>query len=155
MKIIDIFNHKNGFEIIKDNPIWEEIESTFNSCNLELGIDKPKTIKSYISIRFNQLGWADRVKINPTSNLTINFTKNYVGICFQIGNVARTYADLLKIMYMYQNEIIKVGIFIVPSTNASKLMGMNYANYGRLVKEFILFKDIVIAPTVILSLSNS
>jgi len=86
--------------------------------------------------------------------LTITFLKKKVGICFQIGNVARTYADILKLSQLNKKGIIDVGVIIVPHKNESKLMGANYAQFERLVKELAQFKEIVPTPIIVIGLSN-
>lgn len=61
---------------------------------LTFGRDNPKYIKSVVSEKdLMEKGWADRVRIVASTNLTINYMKNKVGVCFQLGNVARMYAD--------------------------------------------------------------
>ena len=120
---------------------------------MSFGKDFPKEIKAKVSERFNQNGWADKVKVG-NSNLTVSFVKSKVGVCFQIGNVARTYADILKLASLNQKGIIDVGIIIVPHKLESKLMGANYAQFDRLAKELNQFIDIVPCPILVLGLSN-
>jgi len=102
MKICDQYDHCNGLKVIQNiEGIFKEIKAIFTHKNLIFGTTSPKEIKTKISDRFNQRGWADDVKVCK-SNLTINFMKSKVGVCFQTGNVARTYADILKLCLLHK-----------------------------------------------------
>jgi len=154
MKISDKYSHHKGFEKVQNkNGVFQEILEIVTDKNIVFGINGPKEIKTRINEKFNQRGWADKVKIGH-SNLTISFLKAKVGVCFQIGNVARTYADILKLSQLNMKGTIDVGIIIVPQKLESKKMGTNYAQFDRLAKELAQFKDIVSAPILVIGLSN-
>ena len=131
----------------------EEIKEILAHSGLTLGKNRPSQIKSKISERFNDRGWADKVRVGKTK-LTISFLKSNVGVCFQIGNVARTYADILKLTALNKRGIIDVGVMIVPHKLESKLMGANYAQFDRLTNELGQFKEIISTPILVLALSN-
>jgi hypothetical protein len=154
MKICDQYNHHNGLEEIQNkNGIIDEIRALITDGKLIFGKNPPKEIKTRINEKFNQKGWADKVKVG-NSNLTISFMKSKVGVCFQIGNVARTYADILKLSQLNKKNIIDAGVIIVPHKLESKLMGTNYAQYDRLAKELSQFSDIILTPILVIGLSN-
>ncbi len=154
MKIDNLFSIHDGEKILKSNQlIWDEIQYVINESNLTFFKGCSPEIKKKISISFNKLGWADTVKIKPT-NLSINYIKRKVGVCFQLGNVARTYADLLKIQVFFQKKLIDVGVLIVPLKNYSKKIGSNIAQFERLREEIILFDQIITLPLVIIGLST-
>lgn len=154
MKICSLYNHHNGLERTKEKEgLYSEIEFILSESNLIFGVTSPREIKRVIGDRFNNKGWADKVKIG-NSNLTISFLKTSIGICFQIGNVARTYADILKLCQLNKMGVIEVGIIIVPHKIESKKMGTNYAQFDRLENELIQFKDIVSIPILLVGLSN-
>ncbi|MCD7963783.1 MAG: hypothetical protein LUF90_09640 [Rikenellaceae bacterium] len=117
------------------------------------GEKSPSEIKKLIGNGFNSKGWADNVKVD-NSNLTVNFVKDGVGVCFQIGNVARTYADILKLMHLHNKGKIEIGVMIVPAPSASKTLGANYARYDRLARELNLYKDIITVPILAIGLTN-
>jgi len=154
MKICDQYDHRKGLATIQaKSNLLQELISILTCKDMSFGKDFPKEIKAKVSERFNQNGWADKVKVG-NSNLTVSFVKSKVGVCFQIGNVARTYADILKLASLNQKGIIDVGIIIVPHKLESKLMGANYAQFDRLAKELNQFIDIVPCPILVLGLSN-
>ena len=154
MKIINYYDHLRGLQSVKyKKDLFEEIKQILTINNLRFGYNQPKEIKQIVSDRFNEKGWADKVRVG-NSKLTISFVKSKVGVCFQIGNVARTYADILKLSQLYKTQIIDVGIIIVPNNPESKKMGANYANFNRLSNELNHFKDIVPIPILVIALSN-
>jgi len=154
MKICDLYSHRKGLEKVKQYPDeWKEIRSAINSSELAFGLNAPKDIKRKVSDRLNQKGWADKVRVG-NSKLTISFLKSRIGVCFQIGNVARTYADILKLSQLHKKGVIEAGVIIVPHKIESKKMGANYAQYHRLSNELAHFIDIVKAPILVVGLSN-
>lgn len=154
MKICDQYNHHEGLEIIQiRDGLFKEVMEILTNKNLIFGTSPSKEIKSRISEGFNKKGWGDKVKIG-NSNLTISFLKSKIGVCFQIGNVARTYADILKLNQLNKKGIIDAGIIIVPHKLESKKMGANYAQFDRLAKELAQFSDIIPVPILVLGLSN-
>lgn len=154
MKIFDQYDHLKALKLIQDKNLYRELIDIVSLAGLSFGEKRPNEIKSIIGYRFDEKGWADRVKI-VTSNLTISYKKSGIGVCFQIGNVARTYADILKLMALHQKSIIEVGVIIVPGKEESKILGANYASYERLERDVILYKDIITVPVLVIGLSNN
>jgi len=153
VKIFKTDSFNNAFDLILKKDIWIEIESILNEPNLKFKKNSSRKIKTEINRKFNEKGYSDRIRILNT-RLTISFIKSKVGICFQIGNVARTYADILKLSYLINNRLIDVGVIIVPMSEESKLLGTNYAKYERLFDELKLFKDVIKLPILLIGLSN-
>lgn len=156
MKIGEKYSHLSAFDIIIKKPsIFQEIENAFNDYNLSFVRGSTSKIKRQVSISMNNLGWADNIKLGKNkSNLTINFLKSRVGLCFQLGNVSRTYADILKICHLGDEEIIDVGVIVVPHSVESRKLGTNYPSFDRLKQEMILFKNIINTPILIIGLTN-
>lgn len=154
MKICDRYEHQKALILLEQKIGFSEIASIIEVPGLMFGRDNPKYIKSVISERFNEKGWADRVKVAPSAKITISFMKNNVGVCFQLGNVARMYADLLKLETLGLDNKIDVGIIALPDALESSKLGANYARYDRLIKELKVFSRIFTLPMVVLSLSN-
>jgi hypothetical protein len=154
MKLFDQFDHLKALKLVQDKNLYRELIEIVSLDNLSFGKKRPNEIKNIIGDRFDEKGWADKVKV-VTSNLTISFKKSGIGVCFQIGNVARTYADILKLMALHQKGAIEVGAIIVPGTKESKILGANYASYERLEREIILYKEIIAVPLLVIGLSNN
>lgn len=86
--------------------------------------------------------------------MTISFLKDKIGLCIQLGNVSRTYADILKLNYLGHNGKISAGVIIVPGVLETKKLGANYARFDRLSREIELFSEIIETPILVLSLSD-
>ncbi|MBK9636724.1 MAG: hypothetical protein IPO63_02505 [Bacteroidetes bacterium] len=154
MKICDTYSHLNASEKInRKNNLMEELEEILTDNTITFGLNRPDEIKSNISKRFNHNGWADKIRVG-NSRLTINYLKNKVGVCFQLGNVARTYADILKLAQLGKKNVIDIGVIVVPHKIESKKMGANYAQYDRLASEIKHFEDIIHTPILVIGLSN-
>jgi len=154
MKIIEECSYNNGILILKQNvSLYNEIKTVLTDRSLYFGKGVSREIKKSISFKLNTFGWADRVRLSP-SRLTINFMKQEIGLCLQLGNVARLYADILKLQYLYNKNTIIVGIIAVPVKIEGNKIGSNHAQYERLVKEIKLFKDIITLPIVCFGLET-
>lgn len=154
MKICDTYSHLYASDkLAAKEGIYSEIEQILTDNNLVFGQKRPKQIKSVIADKFNSKGWADKTRVG-TSRLTISFLKGKVGICFQLGNVARTYADILKLSQLGKKNVIDIGVIIVPHKIESKKLGANYAQYDRLSAEIRHFQDIINVPILVIGLSN-
>ncbi|MFT5723044.1 MAG: hypothetical protein ACI9JN_000149 [Bacteroidia bacterium] len=153
MKISNYYSSRIGDTVLKTKQCHIEIQQAIESCPYKLKKGAPADIKKHIVNNLTALTWADKVKVG-NSRLTINFLKDKIGVCFQIGNVARTYADILKLNYLYHHGIIEVGVIIVPHGLESKMLGANYASFERLKKEIILFQNEIVLPVVIYGISN-
>lgn len=154
MKICNTYSHKNAESILKDKPgILEELKYVMNFDDLKFSRGNNLFIKKEISKRFIKSSWIDNVPVKR-SKLTINFVKDKVGVCFQIGNVSRTYADILKLCHLHNENVIDVGVIIVPHQIESRIIGTNYAKYDRLEKEIKFFEKILPAPLYLIGLSN-
>ena len=106
MRVSVIHDH-NGAEAIlsEGGGTKRELLNVFTDGHMVLGRTSTYDIKSLIGEKMGDLGWADSVKLKST-NLTVSFMKNKIGVCFQLGNVARSYADLLKLQFLFQEGVI-------------------------------------------------
>lgn len=95
-------------------------------------------------------GWAQRVRVSAETAITITGINNNVGLCLQLGNVARIYADLLKLQAIYLKKTINWGILIVPLKEAALQIGSNIVSFERLKKELSTFKEVITIPLVVL-----
>ena len=154
MKICDTYSHLYAADKLKaKGNVLSEIESILTNGQLIFGKSRPSQIKASVSSQFNEKGWADKIRVGQ-SRLTISFLKAKVGVCFQLGNVARTYADIMKLSQLGKKNVIDVGVIIVPHKIESKKLGANYAQYDRLSAEINHFEDIINTPILVIGLSN-
>ena len=153
MKPCDTYSHLNALEIIKNRGVYLEIHNCMNQESVLIEKGNPLYINKSIEDYFNSMGWADDIKLK-NSKLSINFLKSRVGVCVQFGNVARMYADILKLGYLFNEEIIDAGVICVPHQIESKMLGANYARFDRLRTEIKLFHKIINVPILVIGLSN-
>jgi len=153
MKVCDYYSHMDAKNIISGKNLFDEISNCLTIDNLFFARGNPARIKKEVGNKFNAQGWADRINLK-NSNISINFLKFKIGVCLQIGNVARMYADILKLYYLYDEGIIDVGVVCVPHQLESAKLGANYARYDRLKKELKLFGKIIQVPVLVICLSN-
>lgn len=153
MKIYDQHDHLNAFKLIQERNLYPELIDIMTTPDILFGEKSPSEIKKIIKDQFNLQGWADNVPL-ASSNLTVNFIKNKTCVCFQLGNVARTYADILKLMQLHHIGKIEMGVIFVPSPAASKTLGKNYARYDRLARELDMWKGIINVPILAIGLTN-
>ncbi len=97
-------------------------------------------------------GWSGEFAVAQGSDITITSVKNHVGLCIQTGNMARLYADMIKLQTLYLNNAIKSAVMVVPSAPVAKLLGSNVAQAKRLERELEIFKKAYHVPTLIFSL---
>ena len=78
-----------------------------------------------------------------------------IALCLQTGNMARFYADLLKLQAQFLDEKINAAIYIVPMKDAAKRMGQNMANFERMISELKnLFDRVITVPIIILGFND-
>lgn len=97
-------------------------------------------------------GWSSEVIVSKGSDMTITSMKDGVGLCLQTGNMARMYADLMKLQTLYLDDAIKAAAIVVPSNPTAKLLGSNVADAKRLERELSIFKKAYSVPTVVFGL---
>lgn len=155
MRVVETFSHLQALDIVRArNSVWDEITQVLEKPEIQFGHDSTSEIKSMIAESFNRIGWADRVRVHRSTRLTVSFAKDRVGLCVQLGNVARTYADILKLELLNDRGVIDVGVIVVPDHIASKSLGANYARFDRLTQELDLFVNIVAVPVLVVGISN-
>lgn len=98
----------------------------------------------------NSKSWSLNAKVIAGSQITISAANNNCGIAVQTGNVARIYADLIKLCLMMKNKRIKTAFVLVPFKSLAKKWGSNTANFERVVQELKLFKKVINTPLVII-----
>lgn len=134
--------------------IINEVVQIIKSVDLELGKYKSARLKDAFLSKLRDKNWSSEMRLDEISKISITSVKNYVGLCLQIGNVARTYADMLKLQTLYTNKHIKAGIIIVPVNRASKKLGINIASLERLARELEIFSSTITIPLAVIGFNN-
>ena len=153
MKTI-IYNYRCGNEIIPSD-ITESVISVIEGLDYSLGKYDINRFKKDLSDQLKIQGWSGKVNLSVKSSISITSILKNVGLCTQTGNMARMYADLIKLQALYMDEKIKAAIFVLPTKECANSFGGNVANYDRLLNELtIIFSKVITVPMVIVGFDN-
>jgi hypothetical protein len=141
-------DHNNALQVLSKTHI-NDIDQTISNCRIKCRKGNIPIIRDKLHANLMNIGWSPEVQIDPNSRISITSIKNNIGLCIQTGNMARMYADLLKLQTVFLNNIINGGAFIVPLKNSAKIMGDNIAHYERLINELEIFKNVITIPLLI------
>lgn len=150
MKCFD-YSHQNGAATIP-NSVLSELKAAIAEVDVPGLSGAGNMIRTGILRRLSECGWSGEFSVDPTiSKTTITSVKAGVGLCIQTGNYARIYADLMKLQKLYLEEKLSVGVLIIPTAPAARLIGDNIVNYGRLETELHVFRKVIHMPLVVLA----
>ena len=142
-------SHKSGDKIVPDTTA-SKIESVLKVCQRPLRRRSATLIRQDILKSLRKEGWSDQVRISSKRGLTLTAKKGKTALCLQTGNMARFYADLLKLQAQFIDEKITSAIYVLPTRNAAIVMGENIANYERLTAELTnTFSKVITVPLLI------
>lgn len=109
-------------------------------------------IRSQLLLKLKAKGWSAKVPVHRELDISITSMRDGVGLCLQTGNMARMYADLIKLQTLYLNNAISSAIIILPSQPLALLLGENIAQAHRLERELEVFRKAYHAPTLLIAL---
>lgn len=144
------YNYRSGQQIIPNELINGVIQSIED---FDYGIDR-YAIRSFnkdLMAKLHNRGWSAGFLLSVYSKITITAIKGKIGLCIQTGNVARVYADLLKLQTLYTEEKINAGIVVLPTKECADSFGKNIANYERFIREMTyVFSKVITIPLLII-----
>ena len=112
----------------------------------------PDDIRDTLVTSLQTSGWSAKTRMSKESGISISSMKGTTGLCMQTGgNMARMYADWLKLQQLYVTGKITCGVMIVPSKPTAKLLGDNIVHASRLVQELAFFNKVIHIPLIIFS----
>jgi hypothetical protein len=152
MRLVDTYSAANGLGFLSSQGQLAVIKKSIESAPPSLTRGSGPSIKAHIETFLADHGWATNVRIDAQRALTINaFHHSGIALQVQVGNIARAFYDLLKLESVVRLQKVKVGVLVVPTKEASRLLGDNLSNFERLSGEHRdLFNSIVNMPLVIL-----
>lgn len=127
-----------------------EAVSSLKKINIKPRKGQARFIREQILRSLWNSGWSDRVTISRTHKITLTGIRGRTGACVQLGNMARFYADLLKLQTCFHNGLIESSIYILPLMTTSKALGSNLVHFERLCKELQLFAPIITLPILVI-----
>ena len=153
MKTI-IYNYRSGIQVVP-HEISEGVIQVIEQLNYSLGKYDIKNFKDDLSDQLKTIGWSGQVRLSSKSSISITSILRNIGLCTQTGNMARMYADLIKLQAMYMDEKIKAAIFVLPTKACANSFGGNVANYDRFLNELTnIFSKVVTIPMVSIGFDN-
>jgi hypothetical protein len=150
---LEKYSFKNAERIVPRHilyPIYWELEKLEHKTNIK----GTSEIRNKIIDLLASQGWSNRVRVAIDTQITITSKFENVGLCLQFGNMARFYADLLKLQLMYVNETIDSAIYILPLKEYSTKLGSNIANFDRFTAELNVFQKIINVPIMVLGIEG-
>lgn len=149
-----IYNYRSGREIIPED-IINGVTQLINGLDYSLGKYEIKNLKDDLSAQLATLGWSGKVSLSSKSNISITAMLKNIGLCTQTGNMARMYADLMKLQALYMDEKIKAAVFVIPTKACANSFGGNVANYERFLNELTnIFSKVITVPMLIIGFDN-
>lgn len=150
---VNVYSHNYG-----DNRISETLKKpvlmSLKNMDIILKKNEAKKIRATILKSLQQQGWSDRVPIEKNSNISITGMNNNIGLCLQLGNMARFYADLLKLELFFEKGNINSAIYILPNKDAATVLGVNMVNFERLTQELDFYRNIIKIPILVIGFSE-
>lgn len=122
-----------------------EVEATYEKGGV-------RRIRGPLATALKQRGWSGEVEVSRGSEMTITGMQGRVGLCLQTGNMARVYADLMKLQTLYLDNAIDAAVIIVPSKELALAIGSNVAYATRVERELEIFRKAYHVPTLLFSL---
>lgn len=146
-----IRSHCAGYDAIPEH-IQTEISQAIKVVSIKPGPGAATKIRDAILAGLKSAGWTGKVPVAKGSDITITSMRDDVGLCLQTGNMARMYADLIKLQTLYLDNAIKAAVLILPSEPVALLLGSNIAQAKRLERELEIFKKAYHVPTLVFAL---
>ena len=146
-------SHFNGEKEVPGAYVLE-LRSVIEDYKQTLGLYSISDFKKYLLPAIHKKGWSDEYYLDRTSKITITSIKEHTGLCIQTGNMARMYADLLKLQSLYSRETIANGVLIIPTASCGKSFGGNVASYERVIRELTIFDKVITMPLLIIGFDN-
>ena len=148
-----IHSHCNGKSVISTKSI-NDLRVIIEGYRQRLGLYRITDFKQYLVPAIHGKGWSDEYYLDRTSKITITSVKDNTGLCVQTGNMARMYADLLKLQALYSRGTIEGGILVLPTASCGRSFGGNVASYERVIRELGIFAKVITLPLVIIGFDN-
>lgn len=150
---ITMYSHNFGKEAIPEH-ILQPIIERLSQIEFEFRAKSAPMLRKIILSTLAELGWSDQIKVDKESNITITSMKDSIGLCLQLGNMARFYADLLKLEMLHKKDKAVSAIYILPSKKAASKLGDNIAQFDRFSEELSIFKHVITIPIAVISLEG-
>lgn len=148
------FTYRSGDSVLGPT-VLGRIRKVLNDLTFKAHRGCATNIRNAILAQLQIEGWSDKIQISPRRKLTITAMHRKIGLCLQTGNMARFYADLLKLQSLFLEETIYGAVYILPTRQTAKLMGDNLAHFERLTSEISEeFHRVITIPMQVIGFEN-
>ncbi len=136
--------------------VLESLLKQISLIDVAFQLNAAREIRDLIKKELSTLGWSTNINIHPGLKISITAINQNVGLCLQLGNMSRFYADLLKLEALYKNKSIHSAIYILPTKHSSRKLGSNLVNFERFSTELNeVFSKTITIPIYIIGLGES
>lgn len=148
---ISVHSHCAGAERVPSN-ILEDVVAAAAAIEVRLERGAARRIRDQFVAELRSRGWSSEVTVARGSDMSITSMREGVGLCLQTGNMARMYADLMKLQTLYLDNGIQAAVLVLPSQPVALAIGENIAQAARLERELEIFRKAFYVPTLVISL---
>ena len=174
MKLVDVFSHRNGLDILQSprfGPSFEEFKGVLARLPVFRSARTKKSSPEHVVAPGAMNQWLDNelcivrdwdwhpliIESDPTdttrkSLLRSDFRKDRIEVEVQFGNVARYAYDVYKMAIAMALEHSDVGIMVVCMKRFAGITGGNIAYFERAVRELEQSRLTLIVPLVVIGI---
>lgn len=150
----EIYNYRSGQQIVPDNARDSVIES-IEEIGYTIERNDIRGFNKELLIKLRARGWSASYPLSVYSKISITSVFDTIGLCIQTGNVARSYADMLKLQALYTDGKISAGILVLPIKECADNFGSNIASYERFLRELsFVFSKVITVPLLVVGFSG-
>jgi hypothetical protein len=146
-----IYDHCDGADAFS-NDVRDEVVAAIRAITCQPVHGAASRIRTAFLDKLKSQGWPGEVEVSHASDITITSLRKRIGLCLQTGNMARMYADLMKLQTLYLDGAIVAAAIVIPSSPMAIVLGSNIAQAGRLERELQIFKKAYTVPTLVFAL---
>ncbi len=130
----------------------KEIEDAIAAISIEPAKRAASKMREQFLASLKGAGWSGEYAVSKGSNIKITSLRDDIGFCLQTGNMARMYADMMKLQTLYLDGSIRSAVIVLPSDPVAKKLGQNIASAKRLERELAIFQKAYHVPTLVYAL---
>lgn len=145
------YSHCAGAERVPAE-LRKQIEDAIEHIDVVPKKGAARSIRQEFISALRMAGWSGEVTVARGSDMSITSLKDGIGLCLQTGNMARVYADLMKLQTLYLDNAISAAVMVVPSQPIALIIGKNIAQTTRIERELEIFRKAYHVPTLVLGL---
>jgi hypothetical protein len=112
-------------------------------------------INKYFEDEFKVRNWqvSPHITQDGKTQLQADYKKERVQVEVQFGNMARWYTDVFKMQVSYAQNLIDIGVLIVPMQNFANTIDENIAYFERIERELPYAKLSITLPILVIGIA--